>query len=121
MEVKKYLTDQTASAHGCFKSFFSRTSNSDSVSVCITETIPNNEESASIIDDYPTLSKTFDRYSVSYRAGVAMLSAVLHNIKTKIPVTDKSKLHRERKKMRESITKWTEFQKLFVDGGKDKT
>lgn len=107
MEVKKYLTDQTSSAHGCFESFFLKTNNSDNVSVCITETIPTNEESFSIIDDYPTLSKTCGRYSVLFRAGTAMLSAVLHDIKTKVPVTDKSKLHRKRKKMRQSITKWT--------------
>lgn len=44
---------------------------------------------------------------MSFKAGAAVVSAVLNDVKTKVPVIDKTKLHREQKKMKESIMKWT--------------
>ncbi|XP_050308327.1 uncharacterized protein LOC126744782 [Anthonomus grandis grandis] len=73
---------------------------------------------------FPTLSKTADRYGVSDRAAAAIASAVLHDISSDVEVIDKSKLRRERQKLRDTLLReQTNLQlpALYFDGRKDKT
>lgn len=76
---------------------------------------------------FPTLSKTADRYGVSDRAAAAIASAVLHDMSSDgevIDIIDKSKLRRERQKLRDTLLqKETNLQlpALYFDGRKDKT
>lgn len=82
------------------------------------------QKQAAVTIDYSTLSKTCDRYGVSDRAAAAIASAVLYDIKSNIPVIDKSKLRRERKKTRENIKAQhivLQIPALYFDGRKDKT
>lgn len=48
-------------------------------------------------NDFPTLSKTCDRYGVSDRAAAAMSSSVLYDIKSNIEVIDRHKVQRVEK------------------------
>lgn len=75
-------------------------------------------------ESFPILAKTCDRYGVSDRAAAAIASAVLHDIRSNIQVIDKSKLRRERKKVRDDVMskqKCTDIPALYFDGRKDKT
>ena len=76
------------------------------------------------VKSLPMLSKTCDRYSISNRAVVAIVSSVLHDISLDIEVVDKSKLRRERKKERNELYKQQtqlHLPALYFDGRKDKT
>lgn len=72
--------------------------------------------------DYSTLSQTCDRYGVSDRAAAAIASVVLQE--TNMPIIDKNKLRRERKKTRKNIIEKQDLRlipALYFDGRKDKT
>ncbi|CAH1968197.1 unnamed protein product [Acanthoscelides obtectus] len=74
--------------------------------------------------DFPTLSKTCDRYGVSDRAAAAIASSVLFDIDSDIGVIDRHKLRRQRTKTRNKLlneVKISELNALYFDGRKDKT
>lgn len=74
--------------------------------------------------NFPTLSKTCDRYGVSDRAAAAIASSVLFDIGSDVEVIDRHKLRRERTKTREKIMEnatIAELLALYFDGKKDKT
>lgn len=72
----------------------------------------------------PMLSKTCDRYGVSDRAAAAIASSVLQDISPGSEPIDKSKIRRERKKVRKEYIqkqKQLDLPALYFDGRKDKT
>lgn len=74
--------------------------------------------------DFPTLSKTCDRYGVSDRAAAAIASSVLFDIGSDIDVIDRHKLRRQRTKTRNKLLNDVtipELNALYFDGRKDKT
>ena len=79
--------------------------------------------------DLPTVALTCDRYGVSDRSAAAIASAVLQdfgliNTEQSMNVVDRSKVRRDRNKMKAEMKKQVErkpFMALFFDGRKDKT
>jgi hypothetical protein len=72
---------------------------------------------------FKKLSEVCDRYGVSYRAGAAIASATLHDVKSP-HIVDHSKLRRERQRRREILLKRQKInsiEALYFDGRKDKT
>lgn len=67
--------------------------------------VPENQRKKSVCVDFPTLSKTCDRYVVSDRAAAAIASSVLFDIGSDVEIIDRHKVRRERCKIREKLMK----------------
>lgn len=79
----------------------------------------------------PTFSKVCDRYGISYRSASLLASSLLHDISKFVPqvnglVFDKSKIYRERTKLRDNLRKeqrkpTTSVNAVYFDGRRDET
>lgn len=102
----------------------SSSSDSENPECIMIKSVPEKKTKKSVCVDFPTLSKTCDRYGVSDRAAAAIASSVLFDIGSDFEIIDRHKVRRERSKIREKLMKnstVTELMALYFDGRKDKT